>query len=102
MLGLNNNNCDNKFVDIVFARRCEDLYESNANSNNLSKESLESLEKIFSFISSLSENLKFEKETLIDLLDSYIEKSNDSCSKENELFYKTGFSDGIKSIIENL
>lgn len=96
--------CESKkeVLDNLFESRETNLYvlteEDKKKIENLTKNN-DTYEKLFNIIEELpSDTNKLEK--VRDSLDSYIDRINIAGSYENEKFYKIGFSDAIKLILE--
>lgn len=59
-------------------------------------------EKLLDYINNIPPHFKNIRETILNAVDIYSMRENLLSSYENEKFYKIGFCDGIRTIIENL
>lgn len=59
-------------------------------------------EKLLDYINNLPPYFKNIRETILNAIDIYSMRENLLSAYENEKFYKIGFCDGIRTIIENL
>lgn len=95
---------DEDMIDSIFREREEKLStrteEDKKEIMKISKKYPTKYEEILSIINNLPENI--EKEDMLKKFDDYCMKENLIAAYENEKFYKIGFCDGIRTVIENL
>lgn len=95
---------DEDMIDSIFREREEKLStrtkEDKKEIMKISNRYPIKYEEILSIINNLPENLK--KEDIIKKFDDYCMKENLITAYENEKFYKIGFCDGIRTVLENL
>lgn len=59
-------------------------------------------EKLLECVNNIPPHFKNIREDILSTIDGYLMRQNLLSSYENEKFYKIGFCDGIRTIIENL
>lgn len=59
-------------------------------------------EKLLDYINNIPPYFKNIRETILQAVDIYSMRENLLSAYENEKFYKIGFCDGVRTIIENL
>lgn len=59
-------------------------------------------EKLLDYINNIPPHFRNIRENLLNAIDIYSMRENLLSANENEKFYKIGFCDGIRTIIENL
>lgn len=95
---------DDKILNSIFKEREEKLHtrteEDKKEILDISKKYPANYEEILSIINNLPENI--EKDNIITKFDNYCMKENLITAYENEKFYKIGFCDGIRTVLENL
>ncbi|MDE5830432.1 MAG: hypothetical protein K2H53_01775 [Clostridia bacterium] len=95
---------DDEILDSIFREREENLNtrteEDKKEIMNISKKYPTNYEEILSIINNFPEDI--EKEKVLNKFDDYCMKENLITAYENEKFYKIGFCDGIRTVLENL
>lgn len=97
---------EDTMLDTIFKEREEELYKENE------KEDLEIIkikekytvdyEKLLIAIKNLPPHFNNTREGIIETLENYLTRENLIMAHDNEKFYKAGFCDGIRIILENL
>lgn len=97
---------NDNMLDNIFNEREDSISElSNFDINKISeinKKYPANYENIIDYINSSIEISQDKKDKLLIMLDEYIMKENLLHTNESEKFYKIGFCDGIRIILENL
>lgn len=90
-------------LDSIFKEREENIYYSKDESKKIQKiknENTMSHTKFAEVIKNLPPNFKNCRENILDALDKYSDRENLIQAYDNEKFYKIGFCDGIKMILD--
>lgn len=92
-------------MDELFSGRCEALYDLSYMRKDEQYQKLvakypTSSSAVCELIESLPADVADKKKKILAVLDYYIDGLNNIGSYENELFYKAGFCDGIRIMLE--
>lgn len=90
-------------LDSIFNKREEDVYNTKikvAELEEIKKNNTMTYEKMIEIIRNLPPHFKNCRESILEALEQYSERQNLIQSFDNEKFYKVGFCDGIKMIID--
>lgn len=90
-------------LDSIFKEREEKIYYSKNESKEIEKiknENAMSYTKFVEVIKNLPPHFKNCRENILDALDQYSDRQNLIQAYDNEKFYKIGFWDGIKMILD--
>lgn len=97
-------NFDNEdLLNDFFESREELIYHNiTQNKQELHKKEYEDYSKIYTAINNIPNNFKLTIEMIKESIENYINTLTNVQAKENEIFYKTGFSDAFKLFTECL
>jgi len=90
-------------LNSIFNEREEDIHNTKIKVSELEeikKDNTMTYEKLIEVIKNLPPHFKNCRESIFKALDQYSERENLIQSFNNEKFYKVGFCDGIKMIID--
>ena len=97
---------DNSLLDTIYREREDSLYQHTEIDNKNIKEITKNLpityEDLLVAIKNLPPHFNSTREFILEKLEGYIERQNSLIAYYNEKFYKNGFCDGIKIILEAL
>lgn len=95
---------DDPLLDSIFREREEELYIECKNEDIIEiKQNYDiDCEKLVNKIKNLPPHFNNTREEIIKSLDKYVMRENLIMAHDNEKFYKAGFCDGIRIILENL
>lgn len=98
---------DDEMINIIFREREEELYSrkvkiDDAEIRNIKEDYPVDYDKLLETINSLPPHFNNTKEGIIETLESYLTRENLIMAHDNEKFYKIGFCDGIRTILENI
>lgn len=97
------NYISNDILDSIFNEREEEVHNRKikvAELEEIKKDNTMTYEKLIEVIKNLPPHFKNCRESILKALDQYSERENLIQSFDNEKFYKVGFCDGIKMIID--
>ena len=90
-------------LDSIFSEREEDVHNTKIKVKEIEeikKDNTMTYEKLIEVIKNLPPHFKNCRESILKALDQYSERESLIQSFDNEKFYKVGFCDGIKMIID--
>jgi hypothetical protein len=97
---------NDSILDSIFKEKEESLYHQNKYDKEKIKEIyLEnpiSYENLLIAIKNLPPHFNNTRENIIEKLEQYLERENSLSAYDNERFYKKGFCDGVKMMLEVL
>lgn len=98
---------DDEMINIIFREREEELYSrkgklDDAEIRNIKEDYPVDYDKVLETINNLPPHFNNTKEGIIETLESYLTRENLIMAHDNEKFYKIGFCDGIRTILENI
>lgn len=97
---------DNSLIDTIYREREDNLYQHSEIDNENIKEITKNLpithEDLLVAIKNLPPHFNNTREFILERLEGYIERQNCLNAYDNERFYKNGFRDGIKIMLETL
>ncbi len=97
---------DDSLLDSIFREREEELYVESKNEDEdiikIKQKYDMDCEKLINKIKNLPPHFNNTREEIIKALDKYVMRENLIMAHDNEKFYKAGFCDGIRIILENL
>ncbi len=97
---------DNSLLDTIYREREDSLYQHTEIDNKNIKEITKNLpityEDLLVAIKNLPPHFNNTREFILERLEGYMERQNSLIAYDNEKFYKNGFCDGIKIILEAL
>ena len=97
---------DNSLLDAIYREREDSLYQHTEIDNENIKEITKNLpityEDLLVAIKNLPSHFNNTKEFILERLEGYMKRQNSLIAYDNEKFYKNGFCDGIKIILEAL
>ena len=97
---------DNSLLDTIYREREDSLYQhteiDNENINEITKNLPITYEDLLVAIRNLPPHFNNTREFILERLEGYIERQNSLIAYDNEKFYKNGFCDGIKIILETM
>ncbi len=97
---------DDPLLDSIFREREEELYIECKNEDEDIIEIKQNYdidcEKLINKIKNLPPHFNNTREEIIKSLDKYVMRENLIMAHDNEKFYKAGFCDGIRIILESL
>ena len=98
---------DDEMINIIFREREEELYSrkgklDDAEIRNIKEDYPVDYDKLLVEINNLPSYFNNTKEGIIEALESYLTRENLIMAHDNEKFYKIGFCDGIRTILENI
>ena len=98
---------DDEMINIIFREREEGLYSRKENQDDAEVISIKEdypvdYDKLLVAINNLPPHFNNTREGIIEALESYLTRENLIMANDNEKFYKIGFCDGIRTILENI
>ena len=98
---------DDEMINIIFRERKEELYSrkgklDDAEIRNIKEDYPIDYDKLLETINNLPPHFNNTKGGIIETLESYLTRENLIMAHDNEKFYKIGFCDGIRTILENI
>ena len=98
---------DDDIINIIFREREEELYSRKENQYDaevigIKEDYPVDYDKLLVTINNLSPHFNNTREGIIAVLESYLTRENLIMAHDNEKFYKIGFCDGIRIILENI
>lgn len=98
---------DDDIVDTIFKAREEELYSKKGKSDDTEIKSIKEdypvdYNKLLVAINNLPPHFNNTREGIIEALESYLTRENLIMAHDNEKFYKIGFCDGIRIILESI
>lgn len=97
---------DDTMLDTIFRERKEELDKEMERENleftNIKKEYSIDYEKLLIAIKNLPPHFHNTREGIIKALENYSRRENLIIANNNEKFYKVGFCDGIRTILESI
>ena len=97
---------NDSILDSIFKEKEESLYYQNKYDKEKIKEiyleNPTSYENLLIAIKNLTPHFNNTRENIIEKLEQYLERENSLSAYDNERFYKKGFSDGVKMMLEVL
>lgn len=97
---------DNLLLDTIYRGRKDSLYEytkiDNENIKEITKNLPITYEDLLVAIKNLPPHFNNTREFILERLEGYMERQNSLIAYDNEKFYKRGFCDGIKIMLEAL
>ena len=98
---------DDEMINIIFREREEELYSrkgklDDAEIRNIKEDYPIDYDKLLETINNLPPHFNNTKGGIIETLESYLTRENLIMAHDNEKFYKIGFCDGIRTILENI
>ena len=98
---------DDEMINIIFREREEELYSRKGKLDDAEIRSIKEdypvdYDKLLVEINNLPSHFNNTKEGIIEALESYLTRENLIMAHDNEKFYKIGFCDGIRTILENI
>lgn len=97
------NYISDNILDSIFIEREEDIYSTKVKMielEEIKKNNTMTYEEVQTIIKKLPTYAKDCKENILEALEQYSERQNLIQSFDNEKFYKAGFCDGMKMIID--
>ena len=98
---------DDEMINIIFREREEGLYSRKENQDDAEVISIKEdypvdYDKLLVAINNLPPHFNNTREGIIEPLESYLTRENLIMAHDNEKFYKIGFCDWIRTILENI
>ena len=97
---------DNSLLDAIYREREDSLYQhteiDNENIKKITKNLPITYEDLLVSIKNLPPHFNNTREFILERLEGYMKRQNSLIAYDNEKFYKNGFCDGIKIILESL
>lgn len=97
---------NDEMLQTIYEAREDEIYELKSNENYERNRILEdnptSYERLLLIIKNLPPHFKNTREMILETLEEYTKRETALTAYDNERFYKVGFCDGIRIIIENL
>lgn len=97
---------EDTMLDTIFREREEELYRKNEKEDleiaKIKEKYTVDYEKLLVAIKNLPPHFYNTREGIIEALQSYLTRENLIMAHDNEKFYKAGFCDGIRIILENI
>lgn len=98
---------EDEMINIIFREREEGLYSRKENQDDAELISIKEdypvdYDKLLVAINNLPPHFNNTREGIIEALESYLTRENLIMTHNNEKFYKIGFCDGIRTILENI
>ena len=97
---------DNSLLDAIYREREDSLYQhteiDNENIKKITKNLPITYEDLLVSIKNLPPHFNNTREFILERLEGYMKRQNSLIAYDNEKFYKNGFCDGIKIILEYL
>lgn len=98
---------DDEMVDVIFRKREEELYSKKGKVEDTEIKSIKEdypvdYDKLLVAINNLPPHFNNTREGIIETLESYLTRENLIMAHDNEKFYKIGFCDGIRIILESI
>ena len=95
---------EDSILDILYRNREEELYTEKGKEDKelekIKKENSIDYNELLRGINKIPSEFKEIRENIIEMLDAYITRENLIMTHDNEKFYKIGFCDGIRIILE--
>ena len=96
----------NEMLDLIYREREDSLYQYDEEDEEVVKKITNknptTYEDLLTAIKNLPPHFKNTREFIIGKLEKYMERQNNLCAYDNEKFYKIGFCDGVRMMIEIL
>lgn len=89
-------------LDMIFLQREDELYQITENERELLHKKTKDYSKIYTAIDNIPKAFSETKKGIEKSIETYIDTLSSVQVNENEKFYKTGFSDAIKLVIDCL
>lgn len=97
---------DSSMLELIYRKREDDLYQHDQYDNEkikeITKDNPITYEKLLVAIKNLPPHFNNTRELILEKLENYVERENCLIAYDNEKFYKNGFCDGAKMILEIL
>lgn len=98
---------DDNMLDTIFREREEELYNEREKNEDIEiskikKQYFVDYDKLLVAIKNLPPHFHNTREGIIEALENYTMRENLIMAYDNEKFYKTGFCDGIRTILEGM
>lgn len=98
---------DDNMLDTIFREREEELYNEREKNEDIEISKIKEqyfvdYDRLLVAIKNLPPHFHNTREGIIEVLENYTMKENLIMAHDNEKFYKTGFCDGIRIILENI
>lgn len=96
---------DDDMLELIFREREEEIYQEKNKENidvkKIKENNKTNYEQLLKIIKEIPKEFKEIQEKIIEALGKYVARENLIMAYDNEKFYKIGFCDGIRTIIEN-
>lgn len=92
----------NNILEILFLQREDEIYQITENERELLQKQSEDYCKIDTAIDNIPEAFIETKKGIEKSIETYLDTLSSVQANENEKFYKTGFSDAVKLIMDCL
>ncbi len=97
---------DMSIIELIYKEREDTLYKYNSqdkeNINKITDKNTVSYDDLITAIKNLPPHFGNTREFILERLEKFLEEQNSLCAYDNRKFYKNGFCDGARMMLEIL